>query len=234
MVRQRIRAIGWAGLAWLAGGAVAAPGTELASQRYVAIRGTSGEIDLEGPGVNGPDGSAEKGVDGAGVQFEGNWPLGDRVFARVWFDWTEYDRDLSFQQASAGIGYRRPLVRREGWGLSGYGIVAGEYARSDGVDSFQDDPVFAGRGTGESGDDFGFSAEGGAGVTWGQRWEGVLYAKYLTFGDGDGPGFGARLHYAVRPDWTVLAGWDGLWVEDAGYQIDLTPTRFTLGVARRF
>jgi hypothetical protein len=60
------------------------------------------------------------------------------------------------------------------------GIAGGAYDRTDGLEEFEANPKYGGAGTGEDGDDFGFSAEVGLGPTFAERWDTTLYAKYYN------------------------------------------------------
>jgi hypothetical protein len=34
--------------------------------------------------------------------------------------------------------------------------------------------------------------------------------------------------------WTLLGSWDGIWVEEAGYNVDIDTQHFTIGAAGLF
>jgi hypothetical protein len=207
----------------------------LVGDRYLSGRAVIGQHSFEGPAITGPIDDAVEDVEesGYGVQLEASQPLGEGWFARGIGEWMSYGDDESFNalQLSLGLGYVADLLPLETGTVYGYGIVGGEYYRADGLEEFEANPIYGGAGTGEDGDDFGFSAEAGLGATFLDRWETTLYGKYYSFGDGSGPGFGVRVNYALNDAWTLLGSWDGLWVEDAGYNIDIDTQRFTLGVA---
>jgi len=160
-------------------------------------------------------------------------PFGGGWFARGTGEWMTYGDEESFDtvQLSLGVGYVADLLPLESGSIYAYGVAGGEYFRTDGLDEFEANPKYGGAGTGEDGDDAGFSAEAGLGATFADRWDSTLYGKYYNFGDGSGPGFGVRVSYTWNEAWTLLGSWDGLWVEEAGYNLDIDTQRFTLGAA---
>lgn len=194
-----------------------------------------GQHSFEGPAITGPMDDAVEDAEesGYGAQLEVSQSWGGGWFTRGMGEWITYgdNEDFHAVQLSLGLGYVADLVPLKTGALYGYGIVGGEYYRADGLDEFEANPNYGGAGTGESGDDIGFSAEAGVGATFLDRWEATLYGKYYSFGDGSGPGFGVRLSYAINEGWTLLGSWDGLWVEDAGYPVDIDTQRFTVGAA---
>jgi hypothetical protein len=207
----------------------------LVGDRYVSGRAVFGQHSFEGPAITGPvdDAFEDSDESGYGVQMEASQPLGGGWFTRGMAEWMTYgdDEDFNTVQLSLGLGYVVDLVPLETGAVYAYGLVGGEYFRADGLDEFEANPNFGGQGSGEDGDDVGFSGEAGIGATFLERWEASLYGKYYTFGDGSGPGFGARVNYALNETWALLGSWDGMWVEDAGYNIDIDTQRFTLGAA---
>ncbi|MGA1193486.1 MAG: hypothetical protein ACO3ZG_03785 [Kiritimatiellia bacterium] len=210
----------------------------LMEQRYVSARIVAGETSLDGPAVTGPESVGEiEGEDsesGVGLQLETGMPLGDKgLFVNGLVEWVDYGDDPGFNmtRASLGVGLLHRLNQNEGTAYYVYAIGGIEYARSSGLDEYGNNPTFGGLGDGKSGDDVGIGLEGGVGVLFGGKWESNLYAKYYEFFDGAGPGFGARVFYALSDDWRLVGSWDGLWVEDAGYNIDLDTQRFTIGAA---
>lgn len=225
-----------AGLAgWLA---VSAQADALMTERYVAGRVVAGQHSFEGPAITGPvdDAFEDSEENGVGFQLEANQPLGSGWFARGVVEWVTYgdDKDFDALQLSAGLGYGRTLAEFEGAVVHGYLIGGAEYYGVSGLDEFRGAPEYGGAGTGEDGDDIGVSLEGGVSATFAGDWEVGLYSKYFSFGDGSGPGFGARVSYALSPSWRLLGSWDGIWVEDAGYTVDIDTQRFTLGTAYTF
>jgi hypothetical protein len=207
----------------------------LVGDRYISGRGVAGQHSFEGPAITGPTDDAFEDSDegGYGFQLEASQPLGDRWFARGLGEWMTYgdDEDFNTVQLSLGIGYVADMFRLESGAIYAYGIAGAEYFRTDGLEEFEANPAYGGAGTGEDGDDIGFSAEAGVGATFLDRWGTMLYGKYYSFGDGSGPGFGARVSYAISNAWNLLGSWDGIWVEDAGYNVDIDTQRFTLGAA---
>lgn len=208
----------------------------LVGDRYLSGRGVVGPHSFEGPAITGPvdDAFEDSDESGYGFQLEASQPLGGSGwFARGMGEWMTYgdNEDFNTVQLTLGIGYAADILPLKSGAIYAYGIVGGEYFRTDGLDEFKANPAYGGAGTGEDGDDIGFSAEAGVGTAFFERWETTLYGKYYSFGDGSGPGFGARLNYALNDAWTLLGSWDGLWVEDAGYHVDIDTQRFTLGAA---
>lgn len=206
----------------------------LMEKTYVSLRGVVGQTSLEGPAITGDLEPDEEAADGYGLQLEGSKALGDGLFVRGMGEFMQYDNDFTFQRVSLGLGYTRNLVVGDAGTVYAYAIGGLEYARSDGLEEYKGNPDFGGQGTGEDGDDVGFSVEGGIGTTFGGAWDANLYAKYYNFGEGDGPGFGVRVNYTLSEAWALLASWDGIWVEEGGYNIDLDTQRFTFGAARLF
>jgi hypothetical protein len=217
---------------FIAGHAIA---ERLVGDRYLSGRAVIGQHSFEGPAITGPidDAFEDAEESGYGVQLEASQPLGGAWFVRGIGEWMTYgdSEDFNTLQLSVGLGYVADLFQMNTGAIYGYGIVGGEYYRTDGLEEFEANPQYGGAGTGQDGDDFGFSAEAGLGATFIERWETVLYGKYYSFGDGSGPGFGARVSYSLNDAWTLLGSWDGIWVEDAGYKIDIDTQRFTLGSA---
>lgn len=207
----------------------------LVGDRYLSGRAVIGQHSFEGPAITGPvdDAFEDSDESGYGVQVEVSQPLGGGWFTRGMGEWMTYgdDEDFNTVHLSLGLGYVADLVALDAGALYGYAIIGGEYFRADGLDEFEANPAFGGAGSGEDGDDVGFSGEAGVGATLFDRWDTSLYGKYYNFGDGSGPGFGARVSYAVNETWTLLGSWDGLWVEDAGYTVDIDTQRFTFGAA---
>lgn len=207
----------------------------LVGDRYLSGRAVIGQHSFEGPAITGPtDDQFEDAEDGGyGFQLEASQPLRGGWFARGTGEWMTYgdNEDFNTLQLSLGLGYVADLFQIKTGAIYGYGIVGGEYYRTDGLEEFEANPAYGGAGTGQGGDDFGFSAEAGVGATLFERWETTLYGKYHSFGGGSGPGFGARIDYALNDVWTLLGSWDGIWVEDAGYNLDIDTQRFTLGAA---
>ena len=210
----------------------------LVGDRYLSGRAVIGQHSFEGPAITGPVDDAFEDAEeyGYGFQVEASQPLGRGWFIRGTGEWMTYGDDESFNtiQLSLGVGYVANLFTMETGAVYGYVNLGGEYYRTDGLEEFEANPKYGGAGTGQDGDDIGFSVEAGLGATFLERWETTLYAKYFDFGDGSGPGFGARVSYALNDSWTLLGSWDGIWVEDAGYEIDIDTQRFTLGAARLF
>lgn len=214
--------------------ALSAGAAELMESRNAAFRLALGQMNLEGPAVTGTGDAGGEDVDGYGIQVQALQPIRGNAFGTAALDWSVYDDEFQFFQTTLGLGYRQPVIERTDWGVSLYGVLGIEYARSEGLGEYRNDAKFGGQGTGEDGDDIGGSVEGGANLTFARAWETALYAKYFNFGDGDGPGFGARLNYTINEDWTAVSSWEGIWVEDAGFNIDIATQKFTLGLARKF
>jgi hypothetical protein len=229
-------------IAFGAAGAAAAqsPSTTLMESRYLAARVVAGETSLDGPAVTGPESvgeiDGEDSESGVGLQLETGYALDHGLFLRGLVEWVGYGDDPSFDmaRASLGLGLRHDLGRLAGADWYAYGILSAEYARSSGLSEYGNNPTFGGLGDGKSGDDVGLGLEGGVAARFAARWEASLYAKYYEFFDGAGPGFGARVEYALTDAWRLQGSWDGLWVEDAGYNIDLDTQRFTFGAAYRY
>lgn len=207
------------------------------TKRFFSVRLVAGETSLDGPAVTGPESvgeiDGEDSESGVGPQLEFGLPLGGGVFVNGLAEWVAYGDDPGFDmsRASLGIGMLRALTEGEGSSYYAYAIAGAEFARSSGLDEYGKNPTYGGLGDGKSGEDVGLGIEGGLGALWGSRWEGNLYAKYYEFFDGAGPGFGTRLAYALSDELRLVGSWDGLWVEDAGYNIDIDTQRFTLGAA---
>ncbi len=210
-------------------------GERLIGERYVSGRAVIGQHSFEGPAITGPvdDAVGDAEESGYGVQLEASHPLGSGWFLRGMGEWMAYGNDEGFNTVhmSIGVGYVADLMSLKTGAIYGYGLAGGEYFRADGLEEFETNPNYGGAGTGENGDDYGFSAEAGIGTMFLERWEAALYGKYYNFGDGSGPGFGARVGYVLSDAWTLLGSWDGIWVEDAGYNIDIDTQRFTFGAA---
>lgn len=220
---------------FLAGQAMA---ERLVGNRYISGRAVFGQHSFEGPAITGPVDDAFEDTDesGYGFQLEASHPLANGWFARGIGEWMTYGDDESFEtiQLSLGVGYVANWITMESAATYFYGIAGMEYYQTAGMAEFAANPKYGGAGTGQNGDDVGFSAEIGFGATILKQWDAALYGKYYNFGDGSGPGFGLRVSYALNQAWTLISSWDGLWVEDAGYQIDIDTQRFTLGAAWLF
>lgn len=217
---------------FIAGQAVA---DRLVGDRYFSGRAVIGQHSFEGPAITGPtdDEFEDSEESGYGFQLEASQPLWGDWFTRGTGEWMAYgdNEDFNAIQLSLGVGYAADVLSLKNGAIYGYGLVGGEYYRTEGLDEFEANPKYGGAGTGEDGDDFGFSAEIGLGAALFERWEATVYGKYYSFSDGSGPGFGARVNYALNKSWTLLGSWDGIWVEDAGYNLDIDTQRFTLGTA---
>lgn len=194
----------------------------------------AGSFSLEGPAVTSKPDGGEQDVDMFGLRPEGHILLGDAWYARGVADLSRLDGEAGLVQANASVGTLRSLAESDAWNLDGYLQAGVEYARSSDLDRYATDPDFDGTGSGESGDDVGASVE--TGLSLGYRGDSRvdLFAKYLNFGDGDGPSFGVRASHDFDETWTVTGGWDGVWVEDDGIQIDVAFRRFSVGVLRKF
>lgn len=206
----------------------------------LATRVVIGQSRLEGPAITGPknkDASlGEESETGAGLQLEVERHLTPALFLKGQAEWMRYGNDpgFDFTRLSLGLGGRRDLGLFLGLRWQVHGILSLEYARSGGLSGFAGNPDFGGLGTGKSGDDTGFGVEGGLLGRLSSDWSFLLFGKYHDFGNGSGPGFGFRAEYTLTESWDLQAGWEGLWVEDAGYQIDIDTQRFTFSVSCRF
>ena len=209
----------------------------LFTKPFVSARIVAGETSLDGPAVTGPESvgeiDGEDSESGVGPQLEFGLPLGGGLFLNGLAEWISYGDDPGFDmaRASLGLGIYHALTEGEKSSYYVYAIAGAEYARSSGLTEYGNNPTYGGQGVGKSGDDVGIGLEGGVGALFGANWEANLYSKYFEFFDGAGPGFGARIAYTLNDQWRLLGSWDGLWVEDAGYNIDIDTQRFTLGAA---
>lgn len=209
----------------------------LLTKPFVSGRIVAGQTSLDGPAVTGPEEvgeiEGEESESGVGPQLEFGLPLGGGLFVNGLAEWISYGNDPGFDmsRASLGLGIHHALTEGENVSYYVYGIAGAEYARSSGLSEYKNNPTYGGLGDGKSGDDVGIGIEGGIGALFGANWEANLYSKYYEFFDGAGPGFGTRIAYTLNDQWRLLGSWDGLWVEDAGYNIDIDTQRFTLGAA---
>ena len=194
----------------------------------------AGSFSLEGPAVTAKPVGGGQDVDMLGLRAEGHVLLSDAWYARGVADLSRLDEDAGLVQANASVGTMRSLVESDAWNLDGYLQAGVEYARSSGLSQYKTDPDFDGTGSGRSGDDVGASAETGLSLGFRQDSRVDLFAKYINFGDGDGPSFGVRASHDLDETWTVTGGWDGVWVEDDGIQIDVAFRRFNVGAIRKF
>ena len=194
----------------------------------------AGSFSLEGPAVTAkPDGGGQD-VDMLGLRAEGHVLLSEAWYARGGIDLSRLDEDAGLVQASASVGTVRSLLESDAWNLDGYLQAGVEYARSSGLNQYKTDADFDGTGSGRSGDDVGASAETGLSLGFREDSRVDLFAKYINFGDGDGPSFGVRASHELDETWTLTGGWDGVWVEDDGIQIDVAFRRFSVGAIRKF
>lgn len=213
---------------------LAAPAAHPWRQDHAGLSLHAGSFSLEGPAVTAkPDGGGQD-VDMLGLRAEGHVLLSDAWYARGVADLSRLDEDAGLVQANASVGTMRSLVESDAWNLDGYLQAGVEYARSSGLSQYKTDPDFDGTGSGRSGDDVGASAETGLSLGFRQDSRVDLFAKYINFGDGDGPSFGVRASHDLDETWTVTGGWDGVWVEDDGIQIDVAFRRFNVGAIRKF
>jgi hypothetical protein len=206
-----------------------------AAENEAAVRIYGGQISLEGPAITGPDTDMEGGDgDGYGIQLQYTRDLPHRYFATAQLDWAAWDDNFQMYHVTAGVGKSFPLYAGESFSLGAYLLLSAEYVSVRGLEEYGGNPDFGGQGTGEDGDDLGFGAETGLTVVTPTGWGGSLFAKYYNFGEGDGPSFGLRVEKELSEDWTVQGSWEGIWVEQSGYTIDLDNQKIMLGVARRF
>lgn len=193
-----------------------------------------GSFSLEGPAVTAKPDGGEQDVDMFGLRAEAHVLLGDAWYARGVADLSRLDGEAGLVQANAGVGTIRALLASDAWSLDGYLQAGVEYVRSSDLDRYATDPDFDGTGSGESGDDVGASVETGLSLGFRRDSRLDIFAKYLNFGDGDGPSFGVRLGHDLNETWSLIGGWDGVWVEDDGIQIDVAFRRFSVGALRKF
>jgi hypothetical protein len=203
-------------------------------QDHLGLSLHAGSFSLEGPAVTSKPDGGEQDVDMFGLRAEGHALLSDAWYARGVADLSRLDGEAGSVQANLSVGTIRALMTSEAWHLDGYLQAGVEYARSSDLDSYPTDPDFDGTGSGESGDDVGASVETGVSLGFRRDSRVDLFAKYLNFGDGDGPSFGVRLGHDLDETWTLTGGWDGVWVEDDGIQIDVAFRRFSVGALRKF
>ncbi|MGA0368954.1 MAG: hypothetical protein ACO3N7_05840 [Kiritimatiellia bacterium] len=206
-----------------------------AAETEIAVRLTGGGISLEGPAITGPDTEIEgEDGDGYGLQLQITRDLSNRFYTTALLDWAAWDDNFQMWHLTAGVGRTFPLHTGESFSLGTYLLLSAEYVSVSGLEEYRGHPDFGGLGTGEDGDDIGFGAETGLTLAASGGWAGTLYGKYYNFGDGDGPSFGIRVEKALSDTWTLQGAWDGMWVEESGYTIDLDTQKLTLGLARRF
>lgn len=189
---------------------------------------SGGQNNLEGPAITGTDDREGKDETGYGFKLFGGYGFGDYVFTRGAYDFTLYDGDLSLHEIALGAGAGLPLYRSGDFGFYASVVPSLEIAVTDGTRKLAGPD-----GSGEDGSDVGGSFEGRFDVEW-RRLGAHVSAAYVTFGEGDGPAFSLGARYALTDHWSALAGWEGKWVEAAGFNIDLAYQRFLLGFERRF
>jgi len=189
---------------------------------------SGGWNNLEGPAITGTD--DREGDDEAGFGFKlfGNYGLGDHFFARSSYDLTVYDGDLSLHEFAVGAGASLPLYESGDLGFYAAIIPSLEVAATDGTSKLAGPD-----GSGKDGSDVGGSFAGRADVEW-RRFGAHISAAYVTFGQGDGPAYTLGFRYALTDHWSARLDWEGKWVEDAGYNIDLAYQRYMLGFERKF
>ncbi len=203
-------------------------------QNHLGLSLHAGSFSLEGPAVTSKPDGGEQDVDMIGLRAEGHVLLSNAWYARSVADLSRLDEDAGLVQANAGVGTIRSLMESDAWKLDGYLQASVEYARSSGLSQYKTDPDFDGTGSGRSGDDVGASAETGLSLGFREDSRVDLFAKYINFGDGDGPSFGVRASHDLDETWSLTGGWDGVWVEDDGIQIDVAFRRFSIGAIRKF
>jgi len=201
---------------------------------HLALSIHGGSFSLEGPAVTSlPDGG-EQDVDMIGLRVEGHKVLGGTWYTRTVIDASQLDDEVGLFLATISVGSIRSFAVSGAWNVDGFAHLGVEYARSSGLSGYPTDPSFDGTGTGRSGDDVGASLETGLSLGYKQSTRADLFAKYISYGGGDGPSFGVRLGHDLNEKWTLTGAWDGIWVEDDGIQIDQAFRRFSLGALRRF
>jgi hypothetical protein len=203
-------------------------------QDYVGIAFYTGSSDLEGPAVTALADGGEQEVDMSAVRLEAHKLLDELLYLRGGTDFSRLDGGGRLIQANASIGIVRSLSASDSFSLDAYLQGGVEYARSSNLDEYLTDPQFDGTGSGRSGDAIGASAEVGLIMGLWSNGHGRVSGKYISFGDGDGVAFGIHLDHDLSDAWTVTFGLEGVWVEDAGIQIDLDYQRFGLGLLRKF
>lgn len=206
-----------------------------AQNNEIAIRPYVGQLNLEGPAVTGPGDDIEgEDVDGFGIEIEYKRTLPKNTFGLVRMDWASWDSEFNMIHVSAGVGKPVTLRLADAYTIGTYLLLTAEFVSTDGLDTYEADPAYGGLGTGEDGDDLGVGIETGLTVDTRAGWSGDLYAKYYNFGEGDGPAFGLRIRKEINDRWSAHLSWDGTWVEEAGFNIDLAHQKIKFGVSRRF
>jgi hypothetical protein len=200
---------------------------------HLGISAHTGSFGLEGPAVTDEPDGGEEDVDMVGLRAEGHVLLGNAWYTRGVADFSRLDGEAGLLQVNASVGTIRALAARDPWKLDGYLQAGVEYVRTSDLDSFVTDPDFDGTGSGDSGDEFGATAEIGLSLGFRSASRVDLFAKYLFLGDG-GVSFGLRVSHDLNEAWTVSGGLDAVWVQDVGTQVDLDFQRLSLGLVRKF
>ncbi|BBM87462.1 hypothetical protein [Candidatus Uabimicrobium amorphum] len=198
------------------------------SYRYVELRSGFATINLEGPAVTGEDDVEGDDENGFSIEVEGYYDFWDFLYVGMSYDFSRYDTTFNVQHLRAFVGAYLSLFHTENFRLDIHGKVGVEYVRTRGLEAFED-----GVGNGEDGDDWGVSVGFGLRASY-HNWEFYIDSEYLSFGDGDGPGYGFGLVYHVSDHFSLIADWEGFWVEDAGFNIDLATQKYTFGFRYQF
>gem|GEM_PF-2722122 len=212
-------------------------GHRLFAQESVEVLGRAylGQLNLEGPALTGPDDVEGEDVDGYGFVLEGRVDLKQGWFVQGVLDWASWDERFYIVESRLGLGKEIPLRQSPRWDLGMYVLPALEYLQLEGIDTYRDEPRYAGRGSFEDGSSLGFSLEAALLLNHASGLSAELYGKYLAFDGGDGPAFGLRLKAPLTDSWKALLSWDGVWVEDHDdFPIDLAHQKLSLGLLRRF
>jgi opacity protein-like surface antigen len=195
---------------------------------------------LEGPAATGYTEIEEvERAAGGGLFVRGRFALGG---------WAHIAGDATAERIAGDVTVVRAHLApgihwHPGGGVALFAEAGVAFALVDGLEEYEDRRPAA---EGDGGTDVGLHAVVGVRQRIAARLEWHALFGYQAYGEedypaavgggasGDGPvaAIGAALDVGER--WAVTAGWTGIWVEDAGFAVDLDANQFRFGLRRSF
>jgi opacity protein-like surface antigen len=199
--------------------------------------------NLEGPGVNGhqgttPGGEELEGIDesGFGAWVRGRYALGSRFHLTLDGSAERIAGNVNLLRGFVLPGVHFPLGQRAAL----YAEAGVQLARTSGLEDYAGRTAAAVAG---GGSDVALGGLLGVRYAFGSRVAGHLASGYFDFGEvpypagfdeasssGEGPVFEWGLGYRLNDQFDLRADWQGTWIEDGEFLMDLATQQFRLGL----
>lgn len=208
-----------------------------AAWHTIEVGGLVSSYSLEGPGVTG----FEEEDEGARATGGGLYSRGHLGLAR----WAYLGMDVSAERVGSAVtvvrGQVTPGVQwQPGAGVALFAEAGVAVAWVDGLTGVSGRTPEA---VGDGGADLGGVLAVGIRHQLTDRWQWHLRSGYQAYGQesypatagggrssGDGPTAEIGAALAITERWAAVASWSGIWVEDAGYRMDLDANQYRFGM----